>query len=289
MTYELLIGDRSYSSWSLRGWLLFEAFGIPFRESRTRLYHDDFTRDLAAWAPARTVPTARTPEGGLWTDSIAIAEGLAEAHPDAGHWPRALKARALARSLVAEMHCGFAALRNDCPMNMRMASGGFDPSEAVLADLARLEVIWAAARDLSKSGPWLFGEYSAADAFFAPVAMRIAGYGLPVSDGSRAYVQSHLAHVPLRRWRAMGEAANRTIDVYAIHPPARPFPMPAAISAEVADGPSVNAACPYSGKPVTHFMQAGGRVWGFCNAFCRDKTLADPEAWPAFMAIYEAR
>ncbi len=289
MTYDLLIGDRSYSSWSLRGWLLFEAFGLPFREHRTRLYSDEFSRDVAAFAPGRTVPVVRIPEGGLWTDSSAIAEGLAEAFPEAGLWPRDPVARALARSVVAEMHAGFGALRVACPMNLRTRSGGFVPSEAVLADLDRLEVVWAAAREVAAEGPWLFGAYSAADAFYAPVAMRITGYGLPVSDAARAYVDAHLAHPPLRRWRAMGEAQDRTLDVYPVHPPAMPFPIPEILAAQAVDaGPSVNATCPYSDLPVTHFMEAGGRVWGFCNAFCRDKTFADPEAWPAFMAIYHS-
>lgn len=289
MTHELLIGDRSYSSWSLRGWLLFEAFDIPFREHRTRMYSDDFARDLAAWSPARTVPTVRTPEGGLWTDSLAIAEGLAEAFPDAGLWPSEPRARALARSVTAELHSGFTALRGACAMNLRMKSGGFVPSEAVLSDLARLEVIWAAARGLAGDGPWLFGAYSAADAFYAPVAMRIAGYGLPVSPAAQAYVDAHLVHLPLRRWRAMGEAQNRTLDVYQVIEPEQPFPMPTPLPAQPVDaGPSVNAACPYSGNPVTHFLEAGGRIWGFCNAFCRDKTVVDPQAWPKFMALYDA-
>ncbi|UWQ18714.1 glutathione S-transferase [Jannaschia sp. M317] len=288
MTYNLLIGDRSYSSWSLRGWLLFEAFGLPFRETRTRMYSPDFAAELANWAPARTVPTVRTPEGGLWTDSIAIAEGLAEAFPEAGHWPRAPKARALARSLVGEMHSGFGALRGACPMNLRIKSGGFTPSEPVLADLTRMELLWSAARAEATEGPWLFGSYSAADAFYAPAAMRIAGYGLPVSEATQAYVDAHLNHLPLRRWRAMGEAQNRTIDVYDVIEPAQPFPMPQPLAAQLAEGPSENAACPYSGDPVTHFLTVEGRTWGFCNAFCRDKTLSDPEAWPAFMKMIAA-
>ncbi|MGB3407011.1 MAG: glutathione S-transferase [Jannaschia sp.] len=290
MIHDLLIGDRSYSSWSLRGWLLFEAFDIPFREHRTRMYSDDFARDLAAWAPARTVPTVRTPDGGLWFDSLAIAEGLAEAFPQAGHWPSEPRARAMARSVVAEMHSGFRALRSACPMNLRVKSGGFESTDAVLDDLARLDVLWAACRALATEGPWLFGPYSAADAYYAPVAMRIAGYGLPVSEAAQSYVSAHLSHGPLRRWRAMGEAQNRTLDVYEVIEPARPFPMPARVPARaVAEGPSVNDRCPYSGDPVTHFLEAGDRIWGFCNAFCRDKTVADPEAWPAFMAIYAAR
>ncbi|GIT91224.1 glutathione S-transferase [Jannaschia pagri] len=224
-TYSLLIGDRSYSSWSLRAWVLFETFDIAYSEQLTLLYDDSFAEDLKAWAPARSVPTVRTPEGGLWTDSLAIAEGLAEAHPDKHLWPSAPKARALARSISAEMHSGFTALRSACPMNLRVKSGGFRPSEAVLADLARLEVIWSQARAMATDGPWLFGAYSIADAMYAPVAMRIAGYGLPVSDLAQAYVQAHLDHAPLRKWRALGEAADRTLDVYAVFEPLEPFPI----------------------------------------------------------------
>ena len=289
MTYTLLVGDHAYSSWSLRGWLLFEAFDVPVTLRRTRMYADDFARDLADFAPARTVPAVRTPEGGVWTDSIAIAGGLAETHPEAGHWPSRPPARAVARSLVAEMHSGFTALRSDCPMNLRVRSGGFAPSDAVLADLERIETLWSHARRLADEGPWLLGRYTAADAFFAPVAMRIAGYGLPVSEAGRAYVEAHLSHPPLRRWRAMGEAQDRTLDAYPIHEPRERFPVPEPVPARaVAAGPSVNDACPYSGEPVTHFMESGGRVWGFCNAFCRDKTVADPEAWPAFTALRDA-
>ncbi|PWJ16159.1 glutathione S-transferase [Jannaschia seohaensis] len=286
MTYDLLIGDCAYSSWSLRGWLLFDAFGLPVRARHTRMYSDEFARDLAAWAPARTVPTVRTPEGGLWTDSLAIAEGLAEAHPEAGHWPADPVARAAARSLVAEMHSGFTALRGACPMNLRVKSGGFTPSDAVLTDLARIETLWSHARTLASDGPWLFGAYGAADAFYAPVAMRIAGYGLPVSPDAQRYVDAHLSHGALRRWRAMGEAQDRTLDVYEVHAPTERFPMPAPLPARARpDGPSVNAACPYSGKAVTHFLEFEDRIWGFCNAFCRDKTVADPGAWPAFTAM----
>ncbi|WGH80024.1 glutathione S-transferase [Jannaschia ovalis] len=289
MTYEMLVGDCAYSSWSLRGWLLFDAFGLPVRLHHVRMYSDDFAAALTDWPPARTVPVVRTPEGGIWSDSLAIAEGLAEAHPRAGHWPADPRARALARSVTAEMHSGFTALRGACPMNLRVFWKGFAAEDGVRADLARLEAVWAAAREMAGDGPWLFGAYSAADAFYAPVAMRIAGYGLPVSEAARAYVDAHLAHPPLRRWRAMGEAQNRTLDVYDKGLPTAAFPMPDRIPARaVPQGPSVNAACPYSGKPVAHFMEAGGRVWGFCNAFCRDKTVADPAAWPAFMDIYDS-
>ncbi len=226
MTYELLIGDRSYSSWSLRGWLLFAGFDVPVEVHLTRLYDPDFRDSLAAWAPARSVPVARAGDGALWTDSLAIAEGLAERHPRAGHWPNEPRARALARSMAAEMHAGFAALRSACPMNLRVKWQGFAPSDAVLADLARLDVLFRAARAMAGDGPWLFGRYSAVDAFYAPVAVRIAGYGLPVSGTVAAQVAAHQTHPPLREWRAQGEAADRTLDVYDQHLPTAPFPLP---------------------------------------------------------------
>lgn len=221
MTYDILIGDKSYSSWSLRAWLLFDRFDIPVREHCTELYDPGFAQDLRAWAPARTVPVVRTPEGALWSDSLTIAEGLAQAHPSLGLWPTDPKARGLARSMVAEMHSGFTALRSACPMNLRVKWQGFQPSEAVLADLERIQTLWAAAMD---QGPWLFGDYGIADAFYAPVAARIAGYGLPVSPAARAYVNRHLADPSFLKWRALGEARNRTLAEYKQDLPTEPWP-----------------------------------------------------------------
>ncbi|WP_179378299.1 glutathione S-transferase [Jannaschia marina] len=225
MSYELLIGDRSYSSWSLRGWLLFAAFDLPVRVVVNEMYRDSFRATLDDWAPARTVPVARAGDGALWSDSLAIAEGLAERHPDIAFWPKDPAARALARSITAEMHSGHTALRSACPMNLRVKWEGFAPDDAVLADLARIETLWAAARRLAGDGPWLFGAYTVADAFYAPVAMRIAGYGLSVGAGAQRYVEAHLAHAPLRAWRAEGEARDRTLEVYDMGLPTAPFPM----------------------------------------------------------------
>ena len=284
MTYDLAIGDRSYSSWSLRGWLMFEKFDIPVRVQTGVLYSDDLQALLARFAPARQVPAIRTPEGEVVGESIAILETLAERHPEAGLWPADPAARAMARYMVAEMHAGFGNLRNDCGMNLLKSYQDSAPRPEVLADLARLEVIWARARDrFGANGPWLFGSYSGADAFFAPVAARIAIYNLPVSPAAAAYVQAHLADPAFRRWRAMGKAENREQPAYRMPYAERPWPGPAPLAATLADGPARNAACPYSGKPVTHFLRLDGAVWGFCNAFCRDKTLHDPEAWPQFM------
>jgi glutathione S-transferase len=287
LTYDLAIGDCAYSSWSLRGWLLFDAFGLPVRVQRARLYTDDLPRLLEGFFPARTVPVMRTAEGIVVAESLAIAEELASRHPEAGLWPKDPAARAVARTLAAEMHAGFTALRSHCPMNLRISYTGCDPTDAVLADLARLETIWSwARRETGAQGPWLCGAYSAADAFFAPVAGRIAGYNLTVGAEAAACVAAHLAHPSFRRWRAMGFADGADQEFYRRDYPRRPWPGPVPLAARAVDsGPAVNAVCPYSGKPVTHFLETGGRIYGFCNAFCRDKTVADPEAWPKFVAL----
>ncbi|MCA2014252.1 glutathione S-transferase [Cereibacter sphaeroides] len=289
MTYELCIADRAYSSWSLRGWLLLAAFGIEHRLTVIRLYEPGFQGTLAEWFPARTVPAVRLPEGIVLADSLAIAEELATRHPEAGLWPADPKARAIARQLTAEMHSSFTALRSHCPMNLRLSYEDCEPTEAVLADLARLEALWAwARRETGATGAWLCGEYSVADAFFAPVAGRIAGYNLPVGPEAQAYVAAHLNHGPFRRWRAMGLVDGPDQSFYDRPYAQRAWPGPAPLPAEACDGPSINSACPYSGKPVTDFARIDGTVIGFCNPFCRDKTVADPEAWPAAMALLQA-
>jgi glutathione S-transferase len=287
MTYDLVIGDRAYSSWSLRGWLLFDAFGLPVKTHRARLYTDELPILLKQFFPARTAPTMRTPEGTVVPETIAIAEELATRHPEAGLWPTDPHSRATARVLAAEMHAGFVALRSHCPMNLRVSYTDCQPPEAVLADLARLETLWAWARQTTGSAtPWLCGAYSAADAFFAPVATRIATYNLPVGDAAMAYVQAHLAHPSFRRWRAMGMVDGADQDFYRRDYPRRDWPGPHPLPARAVEGTeSENTACPYSGKSITHVLELDGRRFGFCNAFCRDKTVADPEAWPAFMAL----
>ena len=285
MTYDLVIGDRAYSSWSLRGWLLFDAFGIAVKTHSARLYTDELATVLRDYFPGKTAPTMRLPDGGIVPETIAIAEELASRHPDAGLWPADPKARAVARVLVAEMHAGFVALRNHCPMNLRLSYEDCAPPPEVLADLRRLEALWAWAKEQT-GGEWLAGAYSAADAFYAPVASRIATYNLPVSSAAMDYVQAHLAHPSFRQWRAMGMVDGADQDFYRRDYARRPWPGPQPLAAQASECVgTVNAACPYSGKPVTHALDLGGRRYGFCNAFCRDKTMADPEAWPKFMAL----
>jgi glutathione S-transferase len=220
MTYQLYIGDRNFSSWSLRGWLMLEKFGLPYQAHMVGLYSGTMQADLAHLAPARTVPVMQTAEGYVVTDSMAMAETLAENHPERALYPRDPAARALARSITAEMHSGFGTLRNACPMMLGFVWQGFVPSEAVKADLCRIEDLWSLARTRhGQNGPWLFGDYSLADVFYAPVAMRITAYDLPVSDESRAYVAAHLSDPAFLAWRQ--EALKETHSPF-------PYPLPLA-------------------------------------------------------------
>lgn len=266
---------------------MFAAFDIPFNTHMVGLYDGTMKTDLAHLAPARLVPVMQTPDGVVVQDTIAMAETLAENHP--GLWPDDPAQRALARGMVAEMHSGFGALRGDCAMNLEHAWTGFAPSDAVSADVARIDTLWSMALDMSGSDGWLFGEYSLADVFYAPVAARVAGHGLSMSDRSLAYVKRQLNHDLFRQWRAMGLTKTVTPKPYRLPLSESVWPGPAPIAAVAVDtGPSVNDICPYSGKPVTHFLDVDGTVYGFCNAFCRDKTMHDPAAWPKFMEIYQS-
>ena len=286
--YDLVIGDRAYSSWSLRGWLLFDAFDIPVKTIRAQLYTDELATILRDFPPARTAPTMRTPDGTVVPETIAIAEELASRHPEAGIWPADPALRATARVLAAEMHAGFGALRSHCPMNLRVSYTDCAPTPAVLADLTRLETLWSWALEKS-GGPWLCGAYSAADAFYTPVAGRIAGYNLPVKALAADNVARHLAHPSFRRWRAMGRVDGADQDFYRRDWPTRVWPGPVPLPARSVEGTGAeNSACPYSGNPVTHVLELDNRRFGFCNAFCRDKTAADPEAWPKFMRLYQS-
>lgn len=286
MTYELAIGDRTYSSWSLRGWLLFNRFDIPVKTRIARMYTSEFTDLLAEFSPAKLVPAMKF-DGQVVQDTIAIAETLAEQNPDREMWPTDAAARAFARSITAEMHAGFAVLRNDCTMNLRRFYPDFKPSDGVLADCARIEELWEYARaNFGADGPWLFGKYSIADAFYAPVATRFGSYNLPRGEVAQAYIDAHLQDQQFRMWRAMGIAQNFIQPRYEMDLPQGEWPGPKPLAAKAVEtGPSENDKCPYSGDPVTDFLELDGRVFGFCNPFCRDKTVADPEAWPAFMAL----
>ncbi|MEO0996252.1 MAG: glutathione S-transferase [Pseudomonadota bacterium] len=228
MKYELLIGDESFSSWSLRGWLMFTKFGVEADVRRLGLLSGRLADDLSDYAPARFVPLLRTSDGVTVGDTLAMAETLTERHPEIAFWPRDARARALARWMVAEMHSGFGALRDACPMNLRRKWMGFKPSAAVAADIARIEALWSLAR--ARFGrddrPWLFGRYSLADVFYTPVAARIAGYGLAVAGPAEDYVAAHLADPAFAEWRARGQALTYDPEPYDQGLPDAPWPGP---------------------------------------------------------------
>ncbi|WP_170385933.1 glutathione S-transferase [Ruegeria atlantica] len=290
MTYDLFIGDRLFSSWSLRGWLMLEKFGLPYRSQMIGLYSGTMAEDMKPLAPARLVPALRLPDGTVVGESLAMAETLAENHPEAGLWPQDPSARATARWLCAEVVAGFNTLRAECPMQLLHCWQGFTPSPETRADLERIETLWAHARavSVSETGP-LFGEYSLADVFFTPVAARIIGYGLPVSEANKDYCLELLSDPRVRQWRAMGMTVTYDPFPYALDLPSMAWPIGSQSGARpIEGGSSVNDACPYSGKPVSHFLELNGQRWGFCNQFCRDKTVADPDAWPKFTEMASA-
>ena len=225
MTYQLYIGDRTFSSWSLRGWLMLEKFGLAYQTHLVGLYSGTMMADLAHLSPARTVPVLQTQQGFVLSDSLAMAETLAENHPDVDFYPSDPAARALARSITAEMHSGFGALRAACPMMLAFTWQDFVPSAQVLNDLQRIEELWALARARhGQTGPWLFGEYSLADAFYAPVAMRITAYDLPVSGAAQTYVNAHLNDGALRAWRKAAMEEVHDPWPYPLSLERRPWP-----------------------------------------------------------------
>ena len=290
MTHRLYIGNRLYFSWSLAAWLMVDRFGLSPHVATTVLYpatEDGVGALMTDLAPARTLPTMVTKDGAILSDSMAIAEELATRYPDAGLWPRDPVARGTARTLANEMHSGFRALRGAWPLNLHRSYQPVTPPADAAAECARLEAIWAHARAVTGAqGPWLCGDYCIADAIFAPMAVRLANYGFDTGPVTRAYCAAHLADPALRRWRAMGLAAGKAAAAFEHDGPPRPWPGPAPLPATAVEtGTPENATCPYSGDPVTHLMRMDGRTFGFCNAFCRDKTVADPAAWPAFMAL----
>jgi glutathione S-transferase len=204
---RLYIGNKNYSSWSLRPWLLMKQLGIAFEEHT--LHFDDFAADsvfkrtLAELTPVGTVPLLIDGELRIW-ESIAIVEYLADCFPELNVWPRERTHRALARRACAEMHAGFSALRTRCPMNIELDVPGlgerlFHEHPALARDVARICQLWEDALRYS-AGPFLYGEFSAADAFYAPVATRIRSYRLPVSAEASAYVARIYALSAMNEW-----------------------------------------------------------------------------------------
>ena len=208
MSLTLFIGNKAYSSWSLRPWLLLRTLDIPFVEGVTPLYVEGSREKMLREAPTGKVPVLRDGDFVVW-DSLAIVEYLAEKFPKKNIWPKDVRDRARARSLSAEMHSGFQALRQAAPTNFRRDKRATprEIDDAARADLRRIEAIFAGAR-----GPFLFGAFSAADAFFAPVVSRIDTYALPLATSAQKYADAVLALPAFAAWREGARAEDWAIE-----------------------------------------------------------------------------
>ena len=212
--YALVIGDKNYSSWSLRPWLALKACGVPFTEERIRLRQPESKAEIFKQSPSGKVPALKT-DIGLICDSLAIVEYLAEQHPEAGLWPKDRAARATARSISAEMHAGFQTLRNDMPMDLVSSFSLPAMSETLSHNIRRVIAIWRDTRErFGQDGPFLLGRFTNADAMYAPVATRFRTYNVPLTefgdDGSAAeYVDTIYAMPYMVDWLASAEAEMR--------------------------------------------------------------------------------
>ena len=212
--YTLVIGDKNFSSWSLRPWLAMKAAGIPFAEEHVRLRQKETKQAILRHSPAGKVPALKSGGEVVW-DSLAILEFLAERHPDKYLWPEDPAARAAARSISAEMHAGFATLRNDMPMDLLARLPSPPIGEALASDIRRVVAIWKDARArFGSGGPYLFGAFTNADAMYAPVATRFRTYGVDLAafgdDGTASvYAGAILAMPAMDAWTKGVEAELR--------------------------------------------------------------------------------
>ena len=196
----LVIGNKNYSSWSMRPWVLMKELGIAFEEKKLRFHTDEWDAQIERWSPSRLVPVLWRGGESVW-DSLAIMETLNEWHPGKNVWPTDAAARAFARSIAAEMHSGFRDLRNNMPMNIRASHPGLGMNAEVKANLERIEHLWGEARKrFGARGPFLFGAFGAADAMYAPVVMRFTTYGVSLGTEAARYCEAMRAAPGVRAW-----------------------------------------------------------------------------------------
>ena len=219
---KLFIGNKAYSSWSLRGWLACKLSGLPFEEIVVPLYDEAWEkrREGDEFAPSSgKVPILWDGEDTVVWDSLAIIEYLNEKTGGEKFWPADAAARAMARSMAAEMHSSFAALRREHSMNIRQIYAPVSPSEAVLHDIGRIMQLWAQARArYGGDGDFLFGKFGAADAMFAPVVTRFITYQLPVARFAQAYMQAVIDHPWMQEWIGGAQAEEWVIDRFEAPP-----------------------------------------------------------------------
>jgi glutathione S-transferase len=209
----LVIGDKNYSSWSMRPWLALAAFDIPFNEVIIKIGQPDTTTRIAQYSAAGKVPVLLGQDIAVW-DSLAICEFIAEQFPDRHLWPQNSTARAVARSICAEMHSGFKGLRSAMPMDISGRYPGQGRTPEAQADIGRVCEIWENCLAEFGHHRFLFGEFSIADAFFAPVVMRFRSYNVSLAPALQAYVERMIAHPAVARWigAAEEESANRAAE-----------------------------------------------------------------------------
>jgi glutathione S-transferase len=210
MSFKLVIANKNYSSWSMRPWVLLTEFSIPFDEIMLKFHSPEWDKELPLWSPSKLVPVlwhgapSGLPNPGQSTwESTAIFEAIAEAFPQHAIWPRDAHARNHARSIVAEMHAGFRALRTNMPMNIRANHAGLGVTPDVAQNIARIETVWREARanfGSKTSSPFLYGEFSAADAMFAPVVMRFQTYQPSLAADTHAYCEAVKAAPSVAKW-----------------------------------------------------------------------------------------
>jgi glutathione S-transferase len=211
---HLYVANKLYSSWSLRPWLLMTALDIPFEETVIPMYFPDSKARMLDVSPTGKMPCLVNGDVRIW-ESLAIMEYLHESVPGKGVWPADSKARAHARAAANEMHAGFQALRNACPMNLGKRFAARDLGSDVADNVRRLEGLWSEARvRFGSGGPYLYGAFSATDAMFAPVVTRLDTYQVPVSSETRRYMDAILAHAAFVKWRTEALAEPWTIDHY---------------------------------------------------------------------------
>jgi glutathione S-transferase len=213
--YRLIIGNKNYSSWSLRPWLAMKQAGIAFEETRIPLYGPDSKQRLAQVSPSGKVPVLVDGELTIW-DSLAICEYLAERH--AGLWPADAAARAAARAVSAEMHSGFSNLRTHMTMNIRKNYAGKGSTPGVSQDIARIFAAWTDCRErFGAGGPYLFGQFSITDAMYAPVVLRFRTYAVAPPSNLASYCETMLALPAVQDWIAASVAETESIpseDMY---------------------------------------------------------------------------
>lgn len=210
--FTIVLGNKAYSSWSLRGWLSLKLSGATFDEVIVPLRQSDSKERLLAASSAGKVPVLKTADGVI-SDSLAIAEYLAERFPEAGLWPKDPWARAIARSVAAEMHSSFPSLRNECPMDVRSHHEGFELSEATHKEIKRITEVWRDCRaNFGSDGDFLFGSFGIADAFYAPVVSRLVTYDVDLDPVCSAYRDAVMARPEMQEWIDAGLAEPWTID-----------------------------------------------------------------------------